>query len=90
MASKCVTLETEAGNIDIELYPESAPETVRNFLDLTAAGAFDTTNFSRVVPGFVVLCRNLASRESGVTPDLAKHAKRTIPDKPIRYFTNEA
>ena len=86
MASKCVTLETEAGNIDIELYPESAPETVRNFLNLTAAGAFDTTTFSRVVPGFVVQGGNLASRESGVTPDLAKHARRTIPDEPNKIL----
>src|SRR5438067_1941793 len=46
MAAKCVRLATEAGDIDVELYPESAPESVRNFLNLTAAGAFDTTTFS--------------------------------------------
>src|SRR5262245_47289967 len=51
MASKCVRLETEAGDIEMEFFPESAPESVRNFLNLTAIGAFDTTTFSRVVPG---------------------------------------
>ena len=31
MASKCVKFETEAGEIVAEMYPESVPETVRNF-----------------------------------------------------------
>jgi len=44
MASKCVTLDTEAGTIVLEMYPESAPESVRNFLNLVATGAYDTTN----------------------------------------------
>ena len=39
MAAQCVKLETEAGNIEMEMYPESAPESVRNFLNLTATGA---------------------------------------------------
>src|SRR6478672_5882961 len=47
MAQQCVTLETESGNISIEMLPESAPENVRNFLNLSATGAFDTTTFSR-------------------------------------------
>jgi peptidyl-prolyl cis-trans isomerase B (cyclophilin B) len=86
MASKCVTLETESGNIDIELYPESAPETVRNFLNLTSAGAFDTTTFSRVVSGFVIQGGNIATRGAGITADLAKRSRRTIPDEPNKIF----
>lgn len=31
MAGQCVTLDTEAGAIELELFPESAPESVRNF-----------------------------------------------------------
>src|SRR6185369_5452404 len=34
MASKCVTLDTEAGVIELEMYPEQAPESVRNFLNM--------------------------------------------------------
>ena len=49
MASQCVTLETELGAIEIALMPEVAPEAVRNFLNLSATGALDTTTFSRVV-----------------------------------------
>src|SRR5687768_13847895 len=36
MASRCVTFDTESGLIEMELYPESAPESVRNFLNLVA------------------------------------------------------
>ncbi|MDQ4120914.1 MAG: peptidylprolyl isomerase [Acidobacteriota bacterium] len=81
MAEQCVKLETEAGLIEIALLPESAPETVRNFLNLVAVGAFDTTTFSRVVPGFVVQGGNLSTREK-ITPELEKRMSRTIPDEP--------
>src|SRR4051812_35561113 len=54
MREQCVKFETEKGLIEMEMFPESAPESVRNFLNLVALGAFDTTTFSRVVPGFVI------------------------------------
>lgn len=81
MAEQCVKLETEAGIIELALLPESAPETVRNFLNLAAAGAFDTTTFSRVVPGFVVQGGNLSTREK-TTPELDQRSRRTIVDEP--------
>ena len=86
LASKCVRLETEAGDIEIELYPESAPESVRNFLNLTAIGAFDTTTFSRVVPGFVIQGGNIWTRDGGVSRDLGQRARRTIPDEPNKIL----
>ncbi|MDQ6653508.1 MAG: peptidylprolyl isomerase, partial [Acidobacteriota bacterium] len=49
MAQQCVTLETESGAIEIGMIPEVAPESVRNFLNLAATRALDTTTFSRVV-----------------------------------------
>jgi peptidyl-prolyl cis-trans isomerase B (cyclophilin B) len=81
MAGKCVRLETEAGNIELELYPEQAPETVRNFLNLSALGLYDTTTFSRVVPGFVVQGGNLATRETSSVA-IALRSRKTIPDEP--------
>jgi peptidyl-prolyl cis-trans isomerase B (cyclophilin B) len=81
MAAQCVKLETEAGVIELEMYPESAPESVRNFLNLTATGAFDTTTFSRVVPRFVIQGGNISTREK-LTPELDKRMRRTIPDEP--------
>ena len=81
MAGQCVTLETEAGSIEIEMLPEGAPESVRNFLNLAATGALDTTTFSRTVKDFVIQGGNLAtSQKWGV--DLAKRMSRKIPDEP--------
>lgn len=81
MAGRCVTLETEAGGIVIEVLSEAAPESARNFLNLVALGAFDTTTFSRVVPGFVVQGGNVATRET-LTNELIRRASRKVPDEP--------
>jgi len=81
MAGRCVTLETEAGDIRIEVLSEAAPESARNFLNLAATGAFDTTTFSRVVKDFVVQGGNVATREA-LTPELVRRASRKVPDEP--------
>lgn len=81
MASQCALLDTEEGVIRIEFFPEQAPTTVRNFLNLAALGAFDTTSFSRVVKDFVIQGGNLTTRES-VSPDLRRRAARKVPDEP--------
>lgn len=81
MAAQCVTLETQAGSIEIEMMPEIAPESVRNFLNLSATGALDTTTFSRVVKGFIIQGGNLSTGEKwGV--ELSKRAARKLPDEP--------
>ena len=81
MAGHCVTFDTEAGAIVVELLAEAAPETARNFLNLAATGALDTTTFSRVVKGFVVQGGNITTRER-VTPELLRRAARKVPDEP--------
>lgn len=86
MASKCVVLDTESGVIEMEMFPESAPESVRNFLNLVAIGAFNTTTFSRVVPGFVIQGGNIWTREGGVSTELGRRARRTIPDEPNKIL----
>jgi peptidyl-prolyl cis-trans isomerase B (cyclophilin B) len=82
MAAQCVRLETESGTIEIMMLPDGAPETVRNFLNLAATGAFDTTTFSRVVRGFVIQGGNLSTREKLTPPALAERARRTVRDEP--------
>lgn len=50
-----VTIEMEQGGvIRAELYPEVAPNTVRNFISLAQKGFYDGTIFHRVIPGFMV------------------------------------
>ena len=81
MAAQCVKFETEAGIIELEMYPESAPESVRGFLNLAATGALDTTTFSRVVPGFVIQGGDLFTSQK-MTAELDKRARRMLPDEP--------
>ncbi len=81
MGMQCVKFETEAGVIELEMFPESAPESVRNFLNLSAAGSYNSTTFSRVVPGFIVQGGDLATREK-ITPELDKRSRRTVSDEP--------
>ncbi len=49
-----VIFSTTLGNFVIELYPDMAPITVKNFLAYVNAGFFDNTIFHRVIPGFMI------------------------------------
>lgn len=48
------TIETDKGNIKLELFPVAAPKTVANFVNLAEQGFYDGLTFHRVVPGFVI------------------------------------
>lgn len=81
MTGQCVTLQTEQGAIVIEVLPAKAPESSRNFLNLAATGALDTTTFSRVVPGFVIQGGNLQTSEKW-NQQLADRMGKHLPDEP--------
>lgn len=42
------------GTIQLELYPDIAPETVRNFCYLARQGFYDGTTFHRIIQGFMI------------------------------------
>lgn len=71
-----VILDTTAGAITIQLYPEKAPDSVQNFLEYVRDGFYSGTIFHRVVSGYVV-------QGGGYTPELVEKATRA----PVR---NEA
>jgi peptidyl-prolyl cis-trans isomerase B (cyclophilin B) len=48
------TFDTDRGPIKIELYPDKAPLTVANFVNLARRGFYDGLNFHRVIPDFMV------------------------------------
>ncbi len=48
-----ITMEDNS-KVLIELYPEKAPITVKNFQDLVSKGFYNGLTFHRIVPGFVV------------------------------------
>lgn len=50
-----VVIELENGKqIKIELYPDSAPITVKNFEELVSSGFYDGLTFHRVIRGFMI------------------------------------
>jgi peptidyl-prolyl cis-trans isomerase B (cyclophilin B) len=62
MARRRVVLETTLGNITIEVFPDRAPNHVRQFLRLAAGGVYDGTAFHRVAKGFVIQGGHMPTR----------------------------
>ena len=52
--TQTVTIETNLGNIDLELYSDKAPKTVANFVKLASSNFYDGTKFHRVIKGFMI------------------------------------
>jgi peptidyl-prolyl cis-trans isomerase B (cyclophilin B) len=48
------TIETDKGNIELELYPQHAPKTVNNFVFLAREGFYDGVVFHRVIGDFMI------------------------------------
>jgi len=70
-ANPKVEMETSKGKMVIELYPEKAPETVKNFLNYVEAKYYDGTIFHRVIPKFMIQGGGFTSdmkRKSAGTP----------------------
>lgn len=65
-----VVLETNKGNITIELFPEQAPKSVENFLSYVNDGFYDGVIFHRVIPNFMI-------QTGGFTESLTRKATRT-------------
>ena len=55
MANPIVTIQMKDGGVmKAELYPEIAPITVQNFIDLASKGFYNGLIFHRVIPGFMI------------------------------------
>ena len=62
-----VLFQTDKGDINAELFPKEAPDTVANFVKLIEAGFYDGLAFHRVIPDFVIQggCPNTRAGASG-------------------------
>lgn len=49
-----VTLKTGKGTVEMELYPDVAPNTVNNFISLVKKGFYNKTKFHRIIPHFMI------------------------------------
>ena len=73
-ANPQVELDTSAGIIKIELFPDAAPKTVANFVQYVKDKFYDGTQFHRVIDGFMI-------QGGGFTPEFSQ--KPTRPPVPI-------
>jgi len=48
------SIETNRGTIELELYPQHAPQTVNNFVFLAGEGYYDDVKFHRVIADFMI------------------------------------
>lgn len=51
---KKALIETNKGNMTLELFEDDAPNTVKNFVKLAESGFYDGLHFHRVIPNFVI------------------------------------
>ena len=49
-----IQIQTERGNITIEMFEDEAPNTVANMISLIEKGYYDGLNFHRVIPDFMI------------------------------------
>lgn len=78
LASSRLLVHTLAGDILLALYPDVAPETVKQFIQWARLGVFDGTHFSRVEPGFVLQTSLAMDRLASFTPE-QKQSLRKLP-----------
>jgi peptidyl-prolyl cis-trans isomerase B (cyclophilin B) len=73
-------LDTASGPITIEFFLDKAPNTVRQFMRLAAAGVYNGMAFHRVAPGFVIQTGALASRTAPLSEKQQKLVHNLAPE----------
>ncbi len=53
-ASTIVVLETNQGEVEVQLFPETAPKTCENFIGLVEKGYYDGLIFHRIIKKFMI------------------------------------
>ena len=79
-ANPQVELDTTAGAIKLELYPDATPKTVENFLKYVNAGHYNGTQFHRVIKGFMIQGGGYDSefRQRPTRPPIAIEAEQSV------------
>ena len=70
-------LDTSAGPITIEFFVDKAPNTVRQFMRLAAAGVYNGMAFHRVAPGFVIQTGALVEPRRRRSPRSSRRSSTT-------------
>ena len=73
-------LETTAGRLTLEFFPDRAPTHVRQFLRLAMSGVYDGTAFHRVVRGFVIQGGYMPSRTAPLDDRQLTYVRTLAPE----------
>lgn len=71
LAKERVILSTDYGDLVLALYPDIAPRHVEQILKLVRLGAYDTTRFFRIEPGFIIQLSHIQDRIAPLTREQA-------------------
>src|ERR1700755_3617952 len=66
--NEVAVIQTTAGEMVVQFWPDVAPKTVENFKKLSRDGFYDGTAFHRIIKGFMVQggCPNTKAGETGM------------------------
>jgi peptidyl-prolyl cis-trans isomerase B (cyclophilin B) len=86
-ANEIAIIQTTAGEMVVEFWPEVAPKTVENFKSLAKKGFYDGTAFHRVIKGFMIqggdpLTKDAAAERSWGTGGPGHQVKAEFNDRP--------
>jgi cyclophilin family peptidyl-prolyl cis-trans isomerase len=80
LSSYRAIVATSVGDITLELFPDRAPNHVRQFLRLAASGVYDGTSFHRVVKGFVAQTGHLPTRKEPLNERQQAYVRMLQPE----------
>jgi peptidyl-prolyl cis-trans isomerase B (cyclophilin B) len=80
LSMRRAVIETTAGNITLEFFPDRAPNHVRQFLRLAASGVYDGTAFHRIVRNFVIQGGHMPTRREPLEDRQAGYVRSLQPE----------
>jgi peptidyl-prolyl cis-trans isomerase B (cyclophilin B) len=80
LSARRAVIETTAGHITLEFFPDRAPNHVRQFLRLAASGVYDGTAFHRIVRDFVIQGGHMPTRREPLEDRQAGYVRSLQPE----------
>ncbi len=78
VAKERIVFSTNHGDLVLALYPDVAPRHVEQIINLVRLGAYDTTRFFRIEPGFIIQLSHIQDRQLLLTREQAE-AEKALP-----------
>lgn len=80
LSENMAVIKTTMGDITVKLFADEAPETVKNFVELSKAGKYDGTPFHRVINDFMIQTGDFENK-NGTGGHTYKGPGTVLPDE---------